>query len=113
MTSSRFSRLSPGLCRPIMARQYGNLFSRDEKKKGAPTCAGAPQRSWHCRVCARTGVVGAACEDVAPRENLHVVSALGVVGEVETLALHLDGGAQAHDHVDDLVEDRRADAGPH
>src|SRR5262245_31708626 len=29
------------------------------KKKGAPACAGAPQRSGHCRVCARTGVVDA------------------------------------------------------
>jgi len=24
------------------------------KKKGAPACAGAPQRSGHCRVCAQT-----------------------------------------------------------
>src|SRR4051794_26659891 len=38
------------------------------KKKGAPTCAGAPQRSWHCRVCARTGVVGAAPKRHVPGE---------------------------------------------
>ena len=31
----------------------------DSKKKGAPACAGAPQRSGHCRVCAQTEVVGA------------------------------------------------------
>src|SRR3981189_662596 len=29
------------------------------KKKGAPTCAGAPQRSRHCRICAQTVVLGA------------------------------------------------------
>src|SRR5262249_32666983 len=35
-------------------------FAGRNKKKGAPTCAGAPQRSGHCRVCARTVVLGAA-----------------------------------------------------
>src|SRR5260370_39399077 len=34
------------------------VYSR-QKKKGAPTCAGAPQRSGHCRVCAQTVVLGA------------------------------------------------------
>src|SRR5207237_9731681 len=29
-----------------------------------------------------------------PAENLHIVSALGVLGEVETLALHFEGGAR-------------------
>src|SRR5882672_12536275 len=55
------------------------------KKKGAPTCAGAPQRSGHCRVCAQTGVVGATPGRIAPRENSHVVSALRVLGDVEAL----------------------------
>src|ERR1700710_245688 len=50
---------------------------------------------------------------IAPRENLHVVGALGVLGDVETFALHFDIGAQADDDIDDLVEDRRADARPH
>src|ERR1700743_3105545 len=45
-------------------------------------------------------------------ENLHVVSALAVLGDIETLALFLDGRTQADDHVDDLVEDRRTDARP-
>src|SRR6476660_2011920 len=49
----------------------------------------------------------------APRENSHVVSALGVLGDVEAFTLGLDIGAQANDHVDDLVEDRRTDARPH
>src|SRR5882724_2616401 len=39
-----------------------------EQKKGAPTCAGAPQRSGHCRVCAQTGVVGAISRDRVPGE---------------------------------------------
>jgi hypothetical protein len=46
----------------------------------------------------------------APRENLHVVGALGVLDEIEAFALDFDRGTQADDHVDDLVEDRRADA---
>src|ERR1700736_5839430 len=82
------------------------------KKKGAPTCAGAPQRSGHCRVCAQTVVLGATSGDRAPGENLHVVSALGVLGDVETFTFHLDAGAQAHDDIDDLVEDRGTDARP-
>src|SRR5712664_3751959 len=48
-----------------------------------------------------------------PGENSHVVSALRVLGDVETFALHLNAGAQADDDIDDLVEDRRADARPH
>src|SRR5258705_2815670 len=48
-----------------------------------------------------------------PRENSHVVSALGVLGDVEAFTLYFNGGTQADDDVDDLVEDRRADAGPH
>src|SRR5258705_1632282 len=48
-----------------------------------------------------------------PQYNLHVVGALGVLGDVETFPLHLNGGAQADDDIDDLVEDRRTDARPH
>src|SRR5215211_871553 len=51
--------------------------------------------------------------EIAPRESLHVVCALGVLGDVEAFALDFNGGAQADEHIDDLVEDRRADAGPH
>ena len=54
MTSSRFC---PG--RNVDPRD-GHWQSRFKKKKGAPTCAGAPQRSGHCRVCAQTVVLGAA-----------------------------------------------------
>src|SRR5215813_9605412 len=45
-------------------------------------------------------------------ETLHVVGALGVLGDVEAFTLALDIGAEANDHVDDLVEDRRTDARP-
>src|SRR5258705_2992214 len=48
-----------------------------------------------------------------PRENSHVVGALGVLGDVEALTLGLDIGAQSDDDVDNLVEDRRTDARPH
>src|SRR6266704_1000285 len=48
-----------------------------------------------------------------PGENSHVVSALGVLGDVETLALHLNASPQPDDNIDDLVKDRRADARPH
>src|SRR5215213_10750907 len=41
-----------------------------------------------------------------------VVGALAVVGEVEALALLVLRHPQADDHVDNLVEDRRADARP-
>src|SRR5262245_26885803 len=51
--------------------------------------------------------------DRAPGERLHVVGALGVLGDVEAFTLGLDIGAQADDHVDDLVEDRRTDTRPH
>src|SRR5207245_7162857 len=51
--------------------------------------------------------------EIASRENLHVVSALRVLGDVEAFTLGLDIGAQADDDVDDLIEDRRTDAGPH
>src|SRR5258708_33626032 len=50
---------------------------------------------------------------IAPRENLHVVSALRVLGDVEAFTLGLDVDAQADDDIDDLVEDRRTDARPH
>src|SRR5713226_8161499 len=48
-----------------------------------------------------------------PGRDLHVVGALRVLGDVETFPLHLDGGAQADDDIDYLVEDRRTDARPH
>src|SRR5207249_10553201 len=110
MTPSRlycrnFRRLASGLA---------TLFRGERrKKKGAPTCAGAPQRSGHCRVCARTGVVDATLWGTASRENLHVVGALGVLGDVEAFTLGFDVDAQTDDHVDHLVEDRRTDARPH
>src|SRR5258705_738510 len=47
----------------------------------------------------------------APRENSHIVGALGVLGDVEAFTLGLDIGAQADDDVYDLVKDCRADAG--
>src|SRR5260221_6124947 len=50
---------------------------------------------------------------IAPRENLHVVSALRVLGDIEAFTLGLDVDAQADDDVDHLVEDRRTDARPH
>ena len=46
------------------------------------------------------------------RSRSVVVGALAVVGDVEAFALLVLGDAQADDQVDDLVEDRRADAGP-
>src|SRR5438477_9291993 len=49
----------------------------------------------------------------ASRENLHVVGALGVLGDVEAFTLGFDVDAQTDDHVDHLVEDRRTDARPH
>src|SRR6266446_9592791 len=48
-----------------------------------------------------------------PRENLHVVSTLRVLGDVEAFTLGLDVDAQADDDIDYLVEDRRTDARPH
>src|SRR6187551_385727 len=49
----------------------------------------------------------------ASRENLHVVGAFGVLGDVEAFTLGFDVDAQADDHVDDLEEDRRTDTRPH
>src|SRR6202795_1962631 len=51
-------------------------------------------------------------EMIAPRENSIVVSALAVIGDVETLAFRFHGGTKTDDHVDELVEDRRSNAGP-
>src|SRR3569833_1891276 len=85
------------------------------KTNGAPACAGAPQRSGHCRVSARPKLWTGAAGNVLwrrARENSVVVGALAVIGDVETLALLLHGGTQPDDHVDDLVEDRRTDARP-
>jgi len=42
--------------------------SHPPKKKGAPACAGAPQRSGHCRVFARTEVVDQVPWDLLPGE---------------------------------------------
>src|SRR5215468_3311041 len=69
---------------PSPTRGEGKMHTkiRQDKKKGAPTCAGAPQRSGHCRVCARTGVLGVTPGEVTPRENSHVVGALRVLGDV-------------------------------
>jgi len=41
------------LCPQGRFRQFRAAVLRP-KKKGAPACAGAPQRSGHCRVCAQT-----------------------------------------------------------
>src|SRR5712671_2619704 len=66
--ASTHQRRMPGrqICRNPRARR--DEEASGSKKKGAPTCAGAPQRSGHCRVCAQTGVVGAIQEDRAPGE---------------------------------------------
>src|ERR1700733_5371508 len=40
------------------------------RKKGAPACAGAPQRSEHCRVCAQTVVLGMPSEEGMPSGEL-------------------------------------------
>src|ERR1700738_2531080 len=106
------ARTSPPAEMGLQSPSSSSPTAADQKKKGAPTCAGAPQRAGHCRVCARTVVLGATSRDRAPGENLHVVSARGVLGDVETLTLHLNGGAQAYDDIDDLVEDRRTHARP-
>ena len=45
-------------------------------------------------------------------QGLRVVSRFAVRGEVETFTLGVGCGAQSDDQVDDLVEDRAADAGP-
>src|SRR5689334_22613269 len=79
------------------------------KKKGAPTCAGAPRRS---------GIAGyvpkpklwTRSRETEPREESVVVGALAVIGDVEALALLFDRRAQPNDDVDDLVEDRGDDA---
>src|SRR6185437_12890800 len=106
MTSSRF------VCWPAVSDSRSGLGNpRFGEKKGAPACAGAPQRSGHCRVCAQTEVQGATLERRAGGE-LHIVSALAVAGDIETLAFLLDGGTQTYEHVDELVEDCRTDAGP-
>src|SRR6202158_5346631 len=47
-------------------------------------------------------------EMIAPRENSIVVSALAVIGNVETFAFRFHGGTKTDDHVDELVEDRRS-----
>ena len=43
---------------------------------------------------------------IAPRENSHIVGALGVLGDIEAFPLGLDVDAQADDDVDDLEQDR-------
>src|SRR3954454_17030205 len=47
-------------------RMAGRQICRQEQKKGAPTCAGAPQRSGHCRVCAPNRSCGRDLEETAP-----------------------------------------------
>src|SRR5882757_7590744 len=50
--ASTHQRRMPG--RQICRNPHGRRIKKreEEQKKGAPTCAGAPQRSGHCRVCA-------------------------------------------------------------
>jgi hypothetical protein len=45
---------------------FRHLLEVSGKKKGAPTCAGAPQRSGHCRVCARNRSCGRDLEGPHP-----------------------------------------------
>src|SRR5438046_3121097 len=45
--------------------------------------------------------------EIASRENLHIVSALRVLGDVEAFTLGLDIGAQADDDVDDIRSEER------
>src|SRR3954453_10002763 len=60
------------------------------------------------RSCGR----GPSWKNRAPGEPLHVVGALGVLGDVEAFTFGLHIAAKADDDVDDLVEDRRSDARP-
>src|SRR5947209_5543960 len=103
MSSSLTEKALPSRTMSIRMRLLGNPFLQE--KKGAPTCAGAPQRLGHCRVFARTVVRGAVFQ-TAPREELHVVGALRVLGEVETFAFGIGIGAQPDEDVDDPVQDR-------
>src|SRR4051812_36964793 len=82
-------------------------------KKGAPTCAGAPST---------VGALPGMCPNRSsgrnplrsrPRENSHIVGALGMLGDVEAFAFGLDIGAQADDDIDDLVENCRTDPRPY
>ena len=45
-------------------------------------------------------------QGIAPRENSHVVGALGVLGDIEAFTFGLDVDAQADDDIDDLEQDR-------
>src|SRR5437764_3650081 len=90
--------------RPVSSAEIGRRRSPHKKRgsnlRWSPSTVGAlpgmcPNRS-----------SGRDLEEIAPRENSHVVGAFGVLGDIETFAFGLDIGAQADDDVDDLVEDR-------
>src|ERR1700738_3324685 len=109
MTSSRFGcrhfdgaeRILQSPCRASGQKERGSNL------RWSPSTVGAlpgmcPNRSCGCEPWG-----------FAPRENLHVVSALRVLGDIEAFTLGLDVDAQADDDVDYLVENRRTDARPH
>jgi hypothetical protein len=50
-------QMSPFVMRAKQWLATEKVAMTDTQKEGAPACAGAPQRSGHCRVSARTEVV--------------------------------------------------------
>src|SRR3954451_14573132 len=111
--ASTHQRRMPG--RQICRNPHGRRIKKreeDEKERGSnlrwspSTVRALPGMCPKPELWARS-------REIAPRENLHVVRALGVLGDVEAFTLYFNGSAQADDDIDDLVQDRRADAGPH
>src|SRR5437879_13918417 len=109
MTTSRFVvRCGRYFCADYLEWQSFSLLflrPRGQKERGSnlrwsPSTVGALPGMCPNRSSGRDPVRS------RPGENSHVVSALRVLGDVETFALHLNAGAQADDDVDDLVEDR-------
>ena len=86
-TAEKPGTLGPGLLEPAGEGLSG-------RRKPAPSAAGSRAAG------------------VRRPHNLHIVSALAMLGDVETLALGLRGDAQADDHRDDEVDDQAANRGP-
>src|SRR3954454_22458317 len=113
MTTSRLLFLVVDISAPAL--RNGNLFLRlrQSKRKGLQLALEPLNGRDIAGYVPQTVVVARPPKRPRPGGELHVVGALGVLGDVEAFTLALDIGAEANDHIDDLVEDRRTDTRPH
>src|SRR3954451_8743870 len=113
MTTSRLLFLVVDISAPALRNSNLFLRLRQSKRKGLQLALEHLNGRDIAGYVPQTVVVATPPKRTRPGGALHVVGALGVLGDVEAFTLALDIRAAANDHIDDLVDDRRTDTRPH